>query len=94
MAAPARVQPTQTASAAARPATARASYGAVLSGPYVWTTLTILAATVIASMDSYIVNTSMPRVLGELGQPEFYAWVASAFILGQVATPSQPRKNF
>src|ERR671933_451754 len=69
---------------AAAPAPPRASYRAVLSGVYVWTSLTILAGTVVASMDSYIVNTSMPRVLGELGQPEFYAWVASAFILAQV----------
>src|SRR5207249_3887195 len=36
------------------------------------------------SMDSYIVNTSMPRVLGDLGEPQFYAWVASAFVLAQV----------
>src|SRR2546423_13756970 len=35
-------------------------------------------------MDSYIVNTSMPRVLGDLGEPQFYAWVASAFVLAQV----------
>jgi MFS family permease len=35
-------------------------------------------------MDTYIVNTSMPRVLAELGQPEFYAWVASAFVLAQI----------
>jgi MFS family permease len=83
MAAPARAERWPEPKTAAPP-TARASYRAVLSGAYVWTTLAILAATVIASMDSYIVNTSMPRVLGELGQPEFYAWVASAFILGQV----------
>jgi MFS family permease len=81
MAAPARAQQVM---APAPPAPARASYRAVLSGAYLWTTLTILSGTVISSMDSYIVNTSMPRVLGELGQPEFYAWVASAFILGQV----------
>jgi MFS family permease len=81
MAAPARVQQVV---AGAPPAPARASYTAVLRGAYLWTTITILAGTVIGSMDSYIVNTSMPRVLGELGQPEFYAWVASAFILAQV----------
>ena len=62
----------------------RAPLGAVFSGPYRWTTVTILAGTVIGSMDSYIVNTSMPRVLGDLGEPQFYAWVASAFILAQV----------
>jgi MFS family permease len=83
MAAPARVErwpePKSTPAAPGR-----APYRAVLSGVYLWTTVTILAGTLIASMDSYIVNTSMPRVLGELGQPEFYAWVASAFILAQV----------
>jgi MFS family permease len=62
----------------------RAPYRAVLSGAYLWISITILAGTVIGSMDSYIVNTSMPRVLGELGEPQFYAWVASAFILAQV----------
>lgn len=35
-------------------------------------------------MDTYIVNTSMPRVLADLGEPQFYAWVASAFILAQI----------
>jgi len=62
----------------------RAPLRAVFSGPYLWTTVTIMSGTVIGSMDSYIVNTSMPRVLGDLGEPQFYAWVASAFILAQV----------
>jgi MFS family permease len=62
----------------------RAPFGAVFSGPYLWTTITVLSGTVIGSMDSYIVNTSMPRVLAELGEPRFYAWVASAFVLAQV----------
>ncbi len=62
----------------------RAAWWAVFSGPYLWTTITVLAGTIIGSMDSYIVNTSMPRVLEDLGEPQFYAWVASAFILAQV----------
>src|SRR5215470_14794390 len=62
----------------------RAPFSAVFSSSYRWTTITILCGTVISSMDSYIVNTSMPRVLQELGEPQFYAWVASAFILAQV----------
>src|SRR5258708_20257315 len=66
------------------PAPGRAPLRAVLSGPYLWTTITIMSGTVIGSMDSYIVNTSMPRVLGDLGEPQFYAWFAAAFILGQV----------
>ena len=57
---------------------------AVFSAPYRWTTITILSGTVISSMDTYIVNTSMPRVLQDLGEPQFYAWVASAFILAQI----------
>ena len=66
------------------PAPGRAPLRAVFSGPYLWTTITIMSGTVIGSMDSYIVNTSMPRVLGDLGEPQYYAWVASAFILAQV----------
>jgi MFS family permease len=71
------------ASAVAAP-TARAPLWAVFSGAYFWSSVTILSSTVIGSMDTYIVNTSMPRVLGDLGEPQFYAWVASAFILAQV----------
>jgi MFS family permease len=63
---------------------ARAPLSAVFRAPYRWTTITILSGTVIGSMDSYIVNTSMPRVLQDLGEPQFYAWVASAFILAQI----------
>jgi MFS family permease len=70
--------------AASPPIPRRAPFSAVLGGPHRWMTVTILSATVIGSMDSYIVNTSMPRVLAELGQPEFYAWVASAFVLAQI----------
>src|SRR5712691_6996727 len=74
---------TATASAAP-PAPRRAPLSAVFGGPYLWTTITILSGTLLGSMDSYIVNTSMPRVLDDLGEPQFYAWVASAFILAQV----------
>jgi MFS family permease len=66
------------------PATRRAPFSALFSGAYLWLTVTILSGTVIGSMDSYIVNTSMPRILAELGEPQFYAWVASAFVLAQV----------
>ncbi|HEY3059260.1 MAG TPA: MFS transporter [Chloroflexota bacterium] len=73
-----------TTTAPPQPVVRRAPYSALLGSQYRWTTVTILAGTVIGSMDSYIVNTSMPRVLTELGQPEFYAWVASAFVLAQI----------
>jgi MFS family permease len=81
-------RPTQFAAGRQAPRPIRtagpAPLAAPFSGTYRWTTITILAGTVISSMDAYIVNTSMPRVLGDLGQPEFYAWVASAFVLAQV----------
>ncbi|HVA23091.1 MAG TPA: MFS transporter, partial [Chloroflexota bacterium] len=49
-----------------------------------WTTITALAAVLVGSIDTYIVSTAMPRVLGELGQPELYAWVTAGFVLMQV----------
>jgi MFS family permease len=77
-------RPAETTSAVAAGSTARAPLSAVFDAPYRWTTITVLCGTVISSMDSYIVNTSMPRVLQDLGEPQFYAWVASAFILAQI----------
>ena len=62
----------------------RAPLWAIFTPPYGWTSLTILSGTLLGSMDSYIVNTSMPRVLADLGEPRLYAWVASAFILASV----------
>jgi len=62
----------------------KAPFSAAFRGDYFWTTTTALAAVLIGSIDTYIVNTAMPRVLGELGQPEFYAWVASVFVLTQI----------
>ncbi len=53
-------------------------------GPYLWPSVTALAGISIGSVDQYVVNTSMPRVLAELGQPVFYAWVASGFVLAQI----------
>src|SRR5258708_33252306 len=43
-----------------------------------------MSGVVIVSLDNYIVNTSMPRILADLNDPAFYAWVTSAFILTQV----------
>jgi MFS family permease len=77
-------RPAETTVAVAPASTARAPLSAVFDAPYRWTTITILCGTVISSMDSYIVNTSMPRVLQDLGEPQFYAWVSSAFILAQI----------
>src|SRR5579885_3277802 len=62
----------------------RTSYLAAFAGQYRWTTITAMAGVVLGSLDTYIVNTGMPRVLAELGDPVLYAGVASAFILAQI----------
>ena len=62
----------------------RTPFRAAFQGEYRWTTVTALSTVLLASIDAYIVNTAMPRVLSELGGPEFYAWVTAAFVLMQV----------
>ncbi len=49
-----------------------------------WMSVTILSGVVLGSLDTYVVNTGMPKVLAELGQPIFYSWVTSAFLLSQI----------
>jgi len=62
----------------------RATFADAFRGHYFWPSVAALAGISIGSVDQYVVNTSMPRVLAELGQPVFYAWVASAFVLAQI----------
>jgi len=47
-------------------------------------TISAVSGIVISSVDQYVVNTAMPRVLDQLGDPALYAWVAAAFILAQI----------
>lgn len=62
----------------------KASFTGLFDAKYRWVSLAALAGILLASIDSYIVNTAMPRVLAELNQPVFYAWVTSGFILSQI----------
>lgn len=62
----------------------RTRFADAFQGPYFWPSLTALAGISIGSVDQYVVNTSMPRVLAELGQPVLYAWIASCFLLAQI----------
>src|SRR5579862_3718149 len=62
----------------------RANFADAFREDYFWPSVTALAGISIGSVDQYVVNTSMPRVLAELGQPVLYAWVASAFVLSQI----------
>ncbi|CAB3754026.1 MDR family MFS transporter [Paraburkholderia solisilvae] len=47
---------------------------------------TIMLATFMVSIESTIVATAMPRVVGQLGGFNYYSWVFSAFLLAQSAT--------
>lgn len=52
----------------------------------------VVAATLVAALDSTIVGTVMPTVIGELGGIEQYAWVFSIYLLTlTVATPTGGR---
>lgn len=52
----------------------------------------VVAATLVAALDSTIVGTVMPTVIGELGGIERYAWVFSIYLLTvTVATPTGGR---
>jgi MFS family permease len=47
---------------------------------------TIMLATFMVAIESTIVATAMPRVVGELGGFSYYNWVFSSFLLAQSAT--------
>lgn len=47
---------------------------------------TILMATFMVAIETTIVATAMPRIVGELGGFAYYGWVFSAFLLAQAVT--------
>jgi len=57
---------------------------ALFQGGYAWTSITAFTGIIVGAFDTYIVATAMPSVLRELGQPEFYAWITSAFQLATI----------
>ena len=44
------------------------------------TTVALLCATFLSSMDVTVVGTAMPRIAGQLGGLELYPWVFSVFM--------------
>jgi EmrB/QacA subfamily drug resistance transporter len=50
------------------------------------TTVALLCATFLSSMDVTVVGTAMPRIAGQLGGLELYPWVFSAFMLACTVT--------
>jgi len=47
---------------------------------------TIMLATFMVAIETTIVATAMPRIVGQLGGFTYYSWVFSAFLLAQSAT--------
>lgn len=47
---------------------------------------TIMLATFMVAIETTIVATAMPRIVGQLGGFNYYSWVFSAFLLAQAAT--------
>src|SRR5215813_2624981 len=47
---------------------------------------TIMLATFMVAVETTVVATAMPRIVGQLGGFAYYSWVFSAFLLAQSAT--------
>src|SRR5262245_32440673 len=50
------------------------------------TTVAVIAALFLASIDGTIVSTAMPTIVGDLHGINSYAWVFSGFLLAEIAT--------
>src|SRR5450830_1881968 len=46
----------------------------------------IMAAIAVAALDSTVVGTAMPTIIGQLGGLSEYAWVFSAYLLASTTT--------
>ncbi len=49
-------------------------------------TILVMTGTFVAAMDTSVVGTAMPTVIGELGGIDRYAWVFSAYLLASTVT--------
>jgi EmrB/QacA subfamily drug resistance transporter len=47
---------------------------------------TVMLVTFMVAIETTVVATAMPRIVGELGGFNYYSWVFSAFLLAQTAT--------
>jgi MFS family permease len=59
---------------------------AVAKSPRPLVLATIMLATFMVAIETTIVATAMPRIVGQLGGFTYYSWVFSAFLLAQSAT--------
>jgi EmrB/QacA subfamily drug resistance transporter len=68
-------------------ASAQTEYASRLSRKrIILTTVGVIAAMFLASIDGTIVSTAMPTIVGDLHGIDSYAWVFSAFLLAEIAT--------
>ena len=49
-------------------------------------TVGLMAALAVAALDSTVVGTAMPTIIGQLGGLSEYAWVFSAYLLASTTT--------
>ncbi|GMU79037.1 MAG: hypothetical protein AMXMBFR46_18300 [Acidimicrobiia bacterium] len=75
------------AHAPASDAPVRTAYAARLSRKrIVLTMIAAMSGMFLASLDSTIVSTAMPTIVGDLNGINHYAWVFSAYLLAEIAT--------
>ena len=68
-------------------AVAQTEYASRLSRQrIILTTVAVIAAMFLASIDGTIVSTAMPTIVGDLHGIDQYAWVFSGFLLAEIAT--------
>jgi EmrB/QacA subfamily drug resistance transporter len=68
------------------PATNRQAALAPLTREQILVTVGIMAAIAVAALDSTVVGTAMPTIIGQLGGLGEYAWVFSAYLLASTTT--------
>jgi EmrB/QacA subfamily drug resistance transporter len=67
--------------------TTATAYAARLSKRRIWlTTIAAIAGMFLAALDSTIVATALPTVIGELHGINHYAWVFTAYLLAEIAS--------
>ncbi|MBV9545049.1 MAG: MFS transporter, partial [Chloroflexi bacterium] len=49
-------------------------------------TLALFVSTFLVALDSSVVSTAMPTVIGQIGGIQLYAWVFSAYLLTSTVT--------
>ena len=65
----------------------RTAYAARLSrNRIIVTMVAAMSGMFLASLDSTIVSTAMPTIVGDLHGLDRYAWVFSGYLLAQIAT--------